>query len=364
MKKNIYLMSFTAALAMLISSCGGNNKGAGQYPPVQVVAYTVKAEKAAYYDDYPAQVVALNQVEMRPEVSGYITGIYFNDGQRVQKGMKLYTIEQQQYKAAYDAAKANLEKAQQDYDRYKNLAKNNAIATQILEHASADLDAAKSNLQAAETNLNNSVIYAPFDGTIGISQVKIGSAVTAGQTLMNTISSDDPMAVDFAVDEKEIGRFTDLLHKNYGKNDSTFSLELPDQSIYPYYGRIMFLDRAVDSQTGTITARLEFPNPKNYLKPGLTCNVKVLNNTSSESIVIPYKAVVVEMGEYFVYVIHGKTVSQQKIEAGRTINDMIIVKSGLKPGDEIVTEGVQKLRDNSPVIVASAGGAANEGAGK
>lgn len=186
----------------------------------------------------------------------------------------------------------------------------------------------------------------------------MGSAITAGQTLMNTISSDNPMAVDFAVDENYIERFNKMLNDKTDRRDSTFSLQLPDQSIYPYNGHLLLLDRAVNPQTGTIIARLVFPNPKNYLRPGLTCNVRVLNNNSSQSIIIPFKAVTVQMGEYFVFIIHGNKVSQQRIEIGRTINDMVIVKNGLKPGEQIVTEGVQKLRDNSPIVLASSTGTA------
>jgi membrane fusion protein (multidrug efflux system) len=338
----------------LLVSCGENGNGAPKFPPAQVTSYSVKLEKASYYTSYPATVTALNQVEIRPEVSGYLTDIYFEDGQHVSKGMKLYGIDQQQYKAAYDVAKANLDKAQQDYDTYKELAKNDAIAKQVLDHSLADLNAAKSNLNAVETNLRNSIIYAPFNGTIGISLVKLGSAITAGQTLMNTISSDNPMAVDFAVDEKQIGKFTNLLSQKFNPKDSTFTIDMPDQSIYPFNGRLMLLDRAVDPLTGTITARLEFPNPKNLLRPGLTCNVRLLNNDINKSIVIPYEAVVVQMGEYFVFVIKGNKVFQRRIELGRTINnDKVIVDNGLSEGEQIVVQGVQKLRDNSPVIISS-----------
>jgi len=266
--------------------------------------------------------------------------------------MKLYGIDQQQYKAAYDAAKANLSRAQQDYDRYKELSKSNSIAQQVLEHSLADLKSTESNLSAVETNLRNSTIYSPFDGTIGISRVKLGSAVTAGQTLMNTVSSDNPIAVDFSIDEKEIIKFNELLHKKFNAGDSTFTLVLPDQSIYPYPGHLILLDRAVDPQTGTLTSRLEFKNKNNLLRPGLTCNVRVLNTTSEGSILIPYKAVVVQMGEYFVFVVNGKKVSQRRISIGIPIKDMVIVTNGLKPGEQVVTEGVQKLRDNSPVVLS------------
>ncbi len=203
--------------------------------------------------------------------------------------MKLYAIDQQQYQAAYDqaqanlnVAKSNLAKAQQDADRYMDLAKNDAVARQTLEHAQADLESAKMQVAAAEatvksveTNLRYSTIYAPFDGTIGISLVKLGSAVSPGQTVLNTISSDDPIAVDCAVDEKQISRFNALLQSSTNGKDSTLMIVLPDQSLYPYPGRLSFLDRAVDPQTGTIRIRIIFPNPRRILKAGLTCNLRV-----------------------------------------------------------------------------------------
>jgi RND family efflux transporter MFP subunit len=351
MKNKIYLFSLLIISGFLISGCGKGEGGFPQMPPTQVTAYTVKSGNAAYYDDYPSTVIALNQVELRPLVSGYLTDIYFNDGQHVTKGMKLYAIDQQQYEAAYEAAKANLERAKQDYARYQELAKNNAIATQVLERSLADLKSAESNLSMGETNYRNSVIYAPFDGTIGISQVKLGSAVIVGQTLMNTISSNNPIAVDFSINEKEIGYFTNLLNRKTSSKDSTFTLLLPDQTIYHYSGHLMLMDRAVDPATGTLTARLQFPNNKDLLKPGLTCNVRVLNYEKN-SILIPAKAVTVQMGEYFVFVIDGNKVSQRRVEVGRTIGDETIVKEGLKPGEQIVTEGVQKLRDGSQIMLA------------
>ena len=353
MKKSIYLIiSLFLVGGFLLAGCGNKRGGFPQMPPVQVSSYTVKVGNAAYYDEYPATVVALNQVELRPLVSGYLTDIYFNDGQHVTKGMKLYAIDQQQYKAAYDAAKANLERAKQDYARYQELAKNNAIATQVVEHSLADLKAAESNLSTAETNYRNSIIYAPFNGTIGISNVKLGSAVIVGQTLMNTISSNNPIAVDFSIDENEIGFFTNLLHRKTSGKDSTFTLLLPDQTVYPYPGRLMLMDRAVDPATGTLTARLKFPNNQDLLKPGLTCNVRVLNYKKN-SILIPAEAVTVQMGEYFVFVIKGNKVSERKVEAGRTIGGETIINGGLKPGEQIVTEGVQKLRDGSQVMLGN-----------
>ena len=146
MKNKILLSLLTLVLTALLTSCGNKSNNQPKFPPVPVTAYTVKTEVAFYYIDYPATVVALNQAEIRPEVSGYLTDIYFKDGQHVTRGMKLYGIDQQQYKAAYDVAKANLNKAQQDYETYKELAEKDAIAKQTLEHSFSDLEAAKSTL--------------------------------------------------------------------------------------------------------------------------------------------------------------------------------------------------------------------------
>jgi RND family efflux transporter MFP subunit len=355
--------------SLIVEGC--NAHGATEQkgpPPIPVSSYRVTSGNASYYDEYPAGVAAMNQVEIRPQVSGYITDIFFKDGQHVSQGAKLYAIDQQQYKAAYDqaranlnVAKANLVKAQQDADRYEELAKNDAVAKQVVDHALNDLQSAKmqveaveANVKSVETNLRYSIIYAPFDCTIGISLVKLGSAVTAGQTLLNTVSSNGPMFVDCSVDEKQISRFNQLLQKPASAQDSTFTIIMPDQSVYPYPGHLSMMDRSVDPQTGTIRIRVIFPNPRSELKAGLTCNLRIRATSAAASLLIPFRAVVEQMGEYFVFVIKNNKVSQRRIDLGMTVNDLVIVKNGLQPGDEIVTEGMQKLRENALVAVIPA----------
>lgn len=367
MKQTLVFPAILLMISTLFSSCSVN-KAAEQRAvlPIQVTVDEVKIENARYYDEYPATVVALNQVDLRPEVSGYVTDIFVQDAQYVTKGMKLYAIDQQQYKAIFDqaranlnVAKANLAKAQQDADRYMDLAKNDAVARQTLEHAIDDLQSAKmqvaatnASVKSAETNLNYSIIHAPFDGTIGISQVKRGSTVITGQTILNTISSDDPISVDCAVDEKQINRFSALLQSTTHVDDSTFSLVLPDQSHYQSPGRLSFLDRSVDFQTGTIRIRVIFPNPKRILKPGLTCNLRVQAAPAPAAMLIPYKAVIEQMGEYVVFIVKDNKVTQRRIVLGVNINDRVVVKDGLQPGDQIVTEGMQRLRENALVMAA------------
>jgi membrane fusion protein (multidrug efflux system) len=357
----------SVALSLSLISCGDGARSAVPQapPPTPVDVYTVATGNATYYDSYPGTATPLNQVDIKPQVSGNIIGVYFKDGQRVRKGEKLYEIDQQQYKAAVEAAeanldvaKANLAKSQQDADRYEELARQDAIARQTLDHQLADLESAKRQVQAAQanvasvqTNLKYSVIYSPFDGTIGISQVKVGTAVYP-QTLLNSVSTDDPMAVDIAIDQAEIPRFTHYFSQGGKPKDSLFTLVLPDGSVYEYPGSLYLLDRSVDPTTGTLKARITFPNPKNELKAGLTTNIRVKHDAGDSSLLIPYKAVVEQLGEFFVYVVENGHALQRKVQLGTRIADKIVVRSGLKAGDQIVINGVQKLRDSSAVAVA------------
>lgn len=355
----------SVAVAFSLTSCGGNNTGPQAPPPTPVNVYTVATGNATYFETYPATATPLNQVDIKPQVSGNIVGIYFKDGQDVRKGMKLYEIDQQQYLAAVNqakanvlVAKANLARSQQDADRYLELAKQDAIAKQTLDHQLADLEANKQQLQAAEanvasveTNLKYSTIYSPFNGIIGISQVKIGTAVYP-QTLLNTVSTDDPMAVDVAIDQSEITKFNAYFDAARTRKDSIFTAVLPDGSIYRFPGELYLLDRSIDPTTGTLKARITFPNPKNELRAGLTTNIRVKHIAADSTLLIPFKAVVESLGENFVYVADSGHAYQHKIVLGTRIGGMIVVRSGLQAGEKIVTDGVQKLRDSSAIAVA------------
>ncbi|MBS1612889.1 MAG: efflux RND transporter periplasmic adaptor subunit [Bacteroidetes bacterium] len=353
------------ALALSLTACKGKQEeGGGGWAqgPVAVGTARVEQTNANYHITYPGTVVALNQIQLMPQVSGYITGIYFKDGDRVSKGQKLYTIDAQLYAANYDQAVANLRlqetnllKAQKDADRYHELEKNDAIAKQQVDYAEAALEGAKKQVEAAkaavqsqQTSVKYTTITAPFDGTIGISQVKVGGAVTAGMTLLNTVSTDNPMAVDFAVDQGDIYRFTKL-QQEAKANDSTFTIAFSETDVYPYPGKISFLERAVDAQTGTLKVRLEFPNKGNLLRAGMSCNVRVANNNSAPVILIPTIAITEQLGEYFVYIANGNKATQQKVTLGTVVGNKTIITAGLKGGETIVTDGVQKLHEGSEI---------------
>ena len=160
------------------------------------------------------------------------------------------------------------------------------------------------------------------------------------------------MAVDFVLNESQIPSFLKIQQAKHAPGDSTFSIIMADKSQFPYPGRLFFIDRAVDPQTGTIKCRIEFPNKQNLLKTGMTCNLRVLHQSSAQSILIPFKAVVEQMGEYFVFTVSDGKATQKKITLGPRINDKVVVRDGLAINEILVTEGVQKLRDGAAVQLA------------
>ncbi len=375
--RSVFLTLLTSCL--LLVAC--NKKQAPSSPPVPVNIFTVKARQVFYYDRYPANTAALSQVDLRPQVQGYITGISFTEGDHVRKGQVLYEIDRRLYQESYDQAKANLEvaignlkQAQQDADRYTYLNTYDAVAKQILDHAAITLQnakntvaAAEQTLKMAETNLNYSLISAPFDGTIGFSQVKLGNMVSVGTTVLNTVSTDDPMGVDFLISEKQLAHFEELKNSKQQTIDSLFTIILPNDSVYHYMGRISVIDRAVDPQTGTIRVRVVFPNPGYFLRPGTSCVLRVHNQETGPKLLVPGKALVELMGEYFVYLVKDtfaplpddstKTQAvqmaiQKKVQLGQTIEPNVIIKKGINAGDRIVLDGVQSLHTGSLITIS------------
>ncbi|MGN6567924.1 MAG: efflux RND transporter periplasmic adaptor subunit [Flavipsychrobacter sp.] len=386
MNRNLAIIASVLLISLGLVSCGGGKKDnkAGMPTPVNII--TVQKQSVEYHDQYPGNTVALSQVDLHAEVEGYITGIYFKEGDFVHKGQKLYTIDQSKYMASYDQAAANVKVAQaneaqakKDADRYLYLNEHDAIAKQTLDHALTTLQnsknqvsAAKQDLIKAQTDLRFATIVAPFDGIIGLSQVKLGTLVTPGQTVLNTISTEDPMAVDFVINEKQLPHFLQLLNKKPSPADSVFTMILPDNTEYASPGQISVVDRGVDPLTGTIKVRLIFPNGNGQLRAGMSCQVRVRNQNSEPQIVIPSKATIEQMGEYFVYVAVDTVLKnekgehkdhdahaaagpppmkavQKKVLLGETVGPNVIVKSGLEEGEQLIVDGIQKVHDGGLV---------------
>jgi RND family efflux transporter MFP subunit len=347
--KRVFLNAIFISLTIL-AAC--NKKQPPVNPEVPVNLFKVNEKHVLYYDQYPSTTAALSQVTLLPQVQGAVTGIFFTEGTHVKKGQKLYEIDKRIYQDSYDAAVANrkvtegtLVQSQQDADRYEYLNKYNAVAKQLYDHAVITLQNSQSQVKSADqavktarTNLNYATVYAPFDGTIGFSQVKLGNVVTVGSTVLNTISTDDPMAVDFVINEKQLPRFELLQQSKQQITDSLFTILLADNSLYPINGKISVIDRAVNSQTGSITIRLVFPNPKGMLRVGMSCVVRVHNQEKGKQLVVPGKAVVEQMGEYFVYTAKDSLMNNPKAgadSAKRKVKKLIAVQKKVQVGQTI-----------------------------
>jgi RND family efflux transporter MFP subunit len=390
MKNRFIYWLAPVALAALASCKGKNAQQNAPLPPTPVNLVEAKKAEAIYYDQYQGTVVSVNTTELRSQVPGFVTGIFFKEGDVVQKGKVLYEIDKRKYVAAYQqaqanvlSAQANLVKAQKDIDRYNMLLKNDAIARQTVDQADAAFETGKANvavakaaLESARTDLSYATITAPFSGRIGISQVRLGSQVTAGSTLLNTISAEHPIAVDVVVNEQDIQRFYKL---QQASSDTTFKLQLSDGvTTYNKPGKVLAIDRGVNNQTGTIKVRVQFPNEDDVLKDGMSCVLKVLNNQSGNRVQIPYKAITEQMGEFFVFVSKDTTfvdttknnektealiAKQHKVVLGPRVGTAVVIMSGIEPGDKVITEGFQRLRDGGKIILGDPSKTAAPGQG-
>ena len=354
--------SLLLGIALWLAGCGGDSAPPAP-PPAPVTVQTVGKSTITSYQTYPGTVVPLEEVQLRAEVTGQVTKILFEEGQTVTKGQQLYEINPRVYQSQYGEAQANVararanyQQAQRDAERYTRLHEQDAIAKQAYENALTELESAKTQLEAAQstanvaqTNLQFSKITAPFTGTIGITEVELGDLVSAGQTTLNTLSTTDPMAVDFEVNEKQLPRLLQLLEQ---PADSVFTIRLPDGSDYDAYGELMLIDRAVNRQTGTIRARLKIPNENGYLRAGMNCTVRVRQRSDEPQLTIPYRAVNQQMGEYFVFVLGDSSkVEERRINLKQRVDEQAVVQDGLEEGERIAVSGIQKLKDGAKVAV-------------
>ncbi|WP_324755486.1 efflux RND transporter periplasmic adaptor subunit [Sphingobacterium thalpophilum] len=371
MNKRQLLFAFFLGTALVWTSCGNkdaNKQGAAQAPAEKVVPVTfgvASHEIVTGTVSYPATVKPLNEADLFAEVSGYITKIYVSDGAVVSKGQALYEIDGTRYSAAVQQAKASLQVAQTELDRqkrdlarYQALADKDAIAKQVYDNAvsnvaasQAQVESARAALVTANTNLSRSTIRAPFAGTVGISQVRLGALVNPGTTLLNTLSSTSPIAVEFQVNEKDINKFVQLQNS---RSSSDLSLLLPDGSNYEGKGSITTIDRAVDPATGTIKVRATFPNNANVLRAGMNITMNVSSTSATEEVVVPYKAIFEQLGVFNLYTVNDSSKAEiRQVKLGIKAGDKIVIKEGVKDGEKIIVDGAMNVQNGVKVVDAA-----------
>jgi membrane fusion protein (multidrug efflux system) len=329
-----------------------------------VVVAPVLQKTVPIYAEYVARTEARQTVEIRARVGGYLDKIFFEEGSKVKAGQPLFLIDQRPYKAAlHDAqgqlaqAEAAQEKAEKDVDRLKPLVAADAAPEQDLDKAEAEAQfstaavvRAKAAIDKAELDLKFTEIRAPITGIIGKEEVTKGNLVTKDQTLLTTLSSWDPMRVVFSLSENDYL----LLAKRYPeetregsvkKSEANFELIMADNSIYPFKGRLSFVDRALDPTTGTLNVYVSFPNPNRVLRPGLFGRIRVVLQEEPNALLVPQRAVQEMQGVQTVTVVEPEKenmVALRTVTLGPRYKDFFIINKGVKAGELIVVEGLQK----------------------
>jgi RND family efflux transporter MFP subunit len=352
---------FATALALLLSGCG--HEGTGAAAPVEVNVVTATPAAVPVPVEFPAVTEAVRSVEIRAQVSGIVRRQAFTEGAQIRKGDLLFEIDPQPHEVALMQARATLAQAeasrinaQQNYERARPLAEQDAISQQELEAAEAaargteaSVEAARAAMRQAELNLEYTQIRSPFDGFIGEAAIKIGGLVSANQTLLATVSSIDPVYATFNISERGYLNWV-AEHPDESIRTATATRELPytmtlsNGQTYPHPGVFNFVDRTVDAQTGTLRVRIEFPNREQVLRPGQFVRIHFPFRTVEDAIVIPQRAVLTTQDLKYVFVVTpaGKLESRDVV-MGERLKVGWIVRAGLKAGDKVVVDGMQKV---------------------
>lgn len=335
-------------------------------PPPIVQVMDVVVENAPASAEFIGQLDSPQNVEVRARVEAFVGKIIFTEGVEVKQGDPLFKLDDAPYKERLAAAngmlaeaKAALNKYEKDVARLQPLAEKRAVPQQDLDNAIASVDVGKAAVVSAEARVQSATldlgycdVRAPISGLIGATAVQIGELVGKGSpTLLATISQLDPIWFYCNVSEVGYLRATEETQRS-GKKvaDLPVSLVLATGTTHPEPGKIVFIDRAVDTKTGTLRVRAAFANPQRTLRPGMFGRIVADLGMRPDSILVPERAVTELQGKSFVWVVTpDNKASQRPVTVGRQIADKLLITEGLKPGDRIIVEGLQKARDGAPV---------------
>ena len=347
-----------AAVAVLsLAGCGQEKAAAPQATLVRSMQ-VIKRDTPLVYD-YTGFVQAQQEMELKAQVSGQITGKYFNGGDTVQAGQVLYTIDPRTYRANLLQAQANLANARAalatasvDAERYTKLYEQSAVSKQTLDNAIMARDQAQANVNAqealvenAQIDMNETSVTAPFTGRIDTTALEVGNYVTDGQTTMATISNTDPVFVEFSIAEPEYLKLANAaVERGEAAPLENMSIVLSDGSTYGLSGRVAEVNRALTNNTGTLTIKALFDNPNRVLLPGMFAHVQATAGTKPDALLIPQRAVTEMMYKKFVYVIGADNkVEMREVTLGPRVGRLWMVESGLNGDENLVVEGTAKV---------------------
>ncbi len=320
---------------------------------VYVTVQAPKIENVTLNKKYIAKVEAINAVDIKPQVSGYIEEILFEDGSEVQEGQSLYNIEKRRYAANVASAKANLMQIENDYKRQQALYKDKMLPKAELEVAEANVAKAKAALDLAEVDLDHADIEAPISGRIGKTLVSKGNFVASGGANLARIVQMQPVRISMSVTDKE--RLNAVREMAKG-TESTMHLQAQtaDGTIIDIEPNKVYADNEVSTQTATIPLYIEYQNAENLLIPGNFINILISETSSKEEITVPQVAVAQDGNGKYVMVINEDVAEQRYVELGDAFKDRFVVKNGLTVQDKIAITGVQKLSNGQKVKATEA----------
>ena len=366
-----YFTRFRAPLGILVLATGyvvafGKNGHddsaaghAGLPPPPEVSVAEVLSKPVRAWDEFTGRVAAVETVELRPRVSGYVERVAYEEGEEVRKGDLLFLIDQRRYRAELERAEAELARARSEADlariqdqRAQTLADAHAISQEEFDARRSEAAQARAAVRAAEAaasnarlNLQFTEVRAPIDGRAGRALVTVGNLAQADATTLTTLVSLDPVHVYFEADEQAYLRYNELARRGErAESSNPVRVGLANETGYPHAGTVDFIDNQVDPRTGTIRARAVVPNPERVFTPGLFARVELEGSGRFEALLVDEKAVLTDQDRKYVYVLGpGNTAVRKDVELGRRVDGLRVVERGLAPRDRVIVHGVQKV---------------------
>src|SRR5580704_9656884 len=359
------------ATFLVAAGCGGPN-AAPAPPSLEVEVASVLQKDVPIVSEWVATLDGYVNAQIEPQVAGYVIRQTYKEGSFVRKGQILFQIDPRPFQALLDQAKAQLAQAQaqlgkteRDVNRDTPLAKERAIAQSQLDNdiqanqaAKAAVKAAEAQVEQAKLNLEFTDVKSLLDGISGIAQVQIGNLVNA-TTVLTSVSQINPIKAYFSISEQEYIHFADRINAETQKETPTngppFELILADGSVYPHKGVGLLTNRQVDVATGTIQVISSFPNPKNALRPGQFGRLRAAPEIRNGALLVPQKAVTELQGTYQLAVVNADNkVSIRAVKVGARVGPLWIVENGVKPGELVIVEGLQKVQNGSTVKIKQA----------
>lgn len=360
--------AFAVLASFMLAACGQGQpqQQAAPPPPAVTVANPIKRE-IVDHDEYVGRFAAVNSIEVRARVSGYLDQVHFTDGQNVKEGELLFTIDKRPFQTALDQAKANLQRAraelafaESDLERAQQLVRDKTITQQVFDQrtqvkrvAEANVLAQEAAVRQAELDLEFTELRAPVSGRIGDRRVSPGNLVAGGtsgtSTLLATIVSTDPIWFEFTFDEASYLRYERIAAKSNDiatRGGSTqVRLKLIDENDFVHVGRMNFIDNVIDRTTGTIRGRAVFANNAGIFTPGMFARIQVPGSPRYEALLIPDSAIGSEQARKFVYVVRpDNSVAQKYVELGQLSEGDRVIRSGIEPDDRVIVAGLMRVR--------------------